>query len=231
MERKMPIFADRFLELRGKRTQEEFAKFLGISRPTVGFYESGQRLPDALVLRQIAEKCNVSIDWLLGLSNAKDLCGSASSVCNYLGLSMDAVQAIHSVCLKSSSQTILSFLLRDKDFLYNLIDFLSSVIWDGFGSKVIGSCPPTKADYERYNTRKEKYKDSMVFVSSPSPTPIISPDAELLESICFGQIIKILTKTQVEFATQFKDSAEFTDTLVDDYISARVEESQRQQSF
>ena len=227
MERKMPVFADRFLELRGKRTQEEFAKFLGISRPTVGFYESGQRLPDALVLRQIAEKCNVSTDWLLGLSNSKDLCGSANSVCNYIGLGMDAVQAIRSVCLKSSRQTSLSFLLRDKEFLHNLSVFLSSTIWDGFGSKVIGSCPPTKADYERYETRKEKYKDSMVFVPSPTPTPIISPDAEFLESICFGQIIKTLTKTQVEFAAQFKGSEEFTNTLVADYVSDCVEGSKK----
>lgn len=91
MERKMPIFADRFLELRGKRTQEEFAKFLGISRPTVGFYEAGQRLPDALVLRQIAEKCNVSADYLLGLTDEKTPDMDIRSICECTGLSLKSV--------------------------------------------------------------------------------------------------------------------------------------------
>jgi len=40
---------------------------IGVARATVGFYESGERLPDALVLRKIAEACNVSADWVLGI--------------------------------------------------------------------------------------------------------------------------------------------------------------------
>ena len=96
MERKMPIFADRFLELRGKRTQEEFAKFLGISRPTVGFYESGQRLPDALVLRQIAGKCNVSADYLLGLTDEKTPNQDIQAICKKTGLCETSIKSIMS---------------------------------------------------------------------------------------------------------------------------------------
>lgn len=96
MERKMPIFADRFLELRGKRTQEEFAKFLGISRPTVGFYEAGQRLPDALVLRQIAEKCNVSADYLLGLTDEKTPEQDIQAICKKTGLCESSIKSIMS---------------------------------------------------------------------------------------------------------------------------------------
>lgn len=69
-KQRLPIFAKRFNELRRDMSQDEFSKHLGISRPTVGFYENGARIPDALVLRQIAERCNVSTDWLLGLSNS-----------------------------------------------------------------------------------------------------------------------------------------------------------------
>lgn len=68
-QKRFPTFSKRFSELRKDMTQGEFAEFLGISRPTVGFYENGTRIPDALVLRQISEKCQVSTDWLLGLSN------------------------------------------------------------------------------------------------------------------------------------------------------------------
>lgn len=95
MERRLPVFADRFIELRGKRTQDEFAKFLGISRPTVGFYESGQRIPDAVVLRQIAEKCNVSTDYLLGLTDEKTPCSDIRAICEYTGLSSRAIKVLN----------------------------------------------------------------------------------------------------------------------------------------
>lgn len=62
-------FKTRFNELRGEMTQAEFAEHLGISRPTVGFYENGDRIPDALTLRKIASKCNVTADYLLGITN------------------------------------------------------------------------------------------------------------------------------------------------------------------
>lgn len=87
---KMPIFAARFSVLRGERTQAEFAEFLGISRPTVGFYENGERIPDALVLKQIAERCGVTTDYLVGLSDnreAKNFDAGAR-----FGLSDDAVK-------------------------------------------------------------------------------------------------------------------------------------------
>lgn len=63
------VFQERFRSLRGKMSQAEFAERICVSRPTVGFYENGERLPDALTLKKIAECCNVSIDWMLGLSN------------------------------------------------------------------------------------------------------------------------------------------------------------------
>lgn len=70
MEQAKPLrFAERFSKLRGDESQKDFAARIGISRPTVGFYENGDRLPQADVLKQIAERCGVSTDWLLGLSD------------------------------------------------------------------------------------------------------------------------------------------------------------------
>lgn len=68
-EWRFPQFTNRFRALRGDRDNTEFAKFLGISRQTVGFYYNGDRIPDAMMLKEIAEKCDVSADWLLGLTN------------------------------------------------------------------------------------------------------------------------------------------------------------------
>lgn len=57
------------LRTRDSRSQTAFAEFLGISRQSIGFYESGSRLPDAATIKLICEKCNVSADWLLGINN------------------------------------------------------------------------------------------------------------------------------------------------------------------
>lgn len=59
---RFPEFRAAFLELMGDMTLDQFSKKLGMSRATVGFYAAGQRIPDALGLKKIAEKCNVSAD-------------------------------------------------------------------------------------------------------------------------------------------------------------------------
>lgn len=91
-KKKMPIFAARFSELRGDRTQAEFAEFLGISRPTVGFYENGERIPDALVLKQIAVRCGVTTDYLVGLRDNKTKVNTDIGV--ETGLSDNAIELL-----------------------------------------------------------------------------------------------------------------------------------------
>lgn len=93
-EIKMPIFRERFRSLRGDMTQADFAKFVGISRPTVGFYENGERLPDALALKKIAEKCEISVDWLLGLSDVKQPNVAIQAISKELGLSEQAIMEL-----------------------------------------------------------------------------------------------------------------------------------------
>ena len=94
---KFPEFQRRFSDLRGDKTQAEFADFLGLSRPTVGLYESGKRVPDALTLKRIAEKCEVSADYLLGLSGVESPDLSIRGICNLTGLSSSTVSSLISV--------------------------------------------------------------------------------------------------------------------------------------
>ena len=42
---------------------------IGISSATLSAYETGVKNPSLAVLKNIAETCNVSIDWLCGLSD------------------------------------------------------------------------------------------------------------------------------------------------------------------
>lgn len=104
-QRRFPVFAERFSKLREEMTQDEFAKYLGISRPTVGFYENGTRLPDALVLRQITEKCNVSADWLLGISDFKSSM-AAKLTAEDLGLSETAATVLSTYQRSEATQIL-----------------------------------------------------------------------------------------------------------------------------
>lgn len=70
----MATFADRFKQLREESglTQEELARRLGVSKGTVGNYESGARTPRKLDdLNSLADYFNVEIDYLLGRSNSR----------------------------------------------------------------------------------------------------------------------------------------------------------------
>lgn len=63
------IFAKRFKELRVNAgvTQTEISKYLGITKATVSYYESGKRMPSNVIIRKIATYFKVPIDYLLGM--------------------------------------------------------------------------------------------------------------------------------------------------------------------
>jgi len=61
----------RLKELREQKnlTQAQLSKFLNLSASTIGMYEQGRRFPDENLLKHISQYFNVSIDYLLGLTN------------------------------------------------------------------------------------------------------------------------------------------------------------------
>ncbi|TBL70854.1 helix-turn-helix domain-containing protein [Paenibacillus thalictri] len=67
-------FSSRILQLREQRqlTQKELAHAIGISRATLSHYENNRRQPDLDTLNKIAEYFEVSVDYLVGMS--EDVC-------------------------------------------------------------------------------------------------------------------------------------------------------------
>lgn len=64
-------FSTRIKELRTSKqlTQKELAETLNISTVSISSYETGTKTPSLDMVKNIAQKCNVSIDWLCGLSD------------------------------------------------------------------------------------------------------------------------------------------------------------------
>lgn len=138
-QKKLPVFAERFRELRGDMTQDKFADFVGISRPTVGFYENGDRLPDALVLKKIAEKCHVSSDWLIGLSDVKNTDMNIHSVSEITGLSENSIDLLACAKLEKDCQKncntekyypsdIFNLIIENLNYYPDLIRILNNIM-------------------------------------------------------------------------------------------------------
>ncbi len=121
-ENRLPIFTRRFRELQGERSNTEFADFLGLSRQTVGFYCNGDRLPDVITLLQIAEKCSVSTDYLLGQSDVRTQVPEIQSICKYTGLTESAVEWIHSISTDKAKSHSVSAFIKHEGFHHALTD-------------------------------------------------------------------------------------------------------------
>lgn len=123
---RFPEFQAAFVELMGDMTIQEFADKLGMSRATVGFYSAGQRIPDALGIKTIAEKCGVSADWLLGLSNVQSRDGELKQVCNYTGLSQVAVKHLRQIAVSGNTPNMVIAFLNSFLGGRHLTDFANS---------------------------------------------------------------------------------------------------------
>lgn len=69
------LFAERIKSLRQelKLSQAGFARLISTNQSTLSAYETGDRLPPYETLVTIAQQCQVSIDWLCGLSEKSSL--------------------------------------------------------------------------------------------------------------------------------------------------------------
>ena len=100
----MSDFANRFKELRLKAglTQDQLSENLGISRSTIGMYESGSREPDYKTLGAIADFFNVDTDYLLGRTSANTILpnnySSDENVVEFLQKNPDYKVLIDAVC-------------------------------------------------------------------------------------------------------------------------------------
>ena len=71
MEINNVTIGNRIKELRTSKnlTQEDIAKMVKVSKATISNYEKGKVSPPIEILIKLAERYDVSIDWLCGLSN------------------------------------------------------------------------------------------------------------------------------------------------------------------
>lgn len=79
-------FGDKLQTLRKsfQMTQKEFAQFLNIPQPSLSAYENNRNSPTMEVLINIAQLCNVSLDWLCGISSAKHTLSTLGDIAEFM---------------------------------------------------------------------------------------------------------------------------------------------------
>ena len=96
----------KILRLESNLTQEEFGKPYSLKKSTVSQYESGSSRPDDELKKRIALDYNVSLDWLMGLTDIRKYENKETTI------------ALHSdVDYKDLPQ-------EAKDEIYNFIDYV-----------------------------------------------------------------------------------------------------------
>ena len=76
---------DRLKELRStlNKSQKDFAEYIGIPQPSMSAYENGRNSPTIDVLVEIADKCNISMDWLCGRTNTMNSISDLSEIAEF----------------------------------------------------------------------------------------------------------------------------------------------------
>ena len=109
----------RIKDLREERgiTQDQLGKALYVSRETVIKWEAGQRDIKTEYTVKLAKYFNVSSDYLIGLIDVRTTNADMKAVCEYIGLSEEAVNYVKEFTNAGIREwNILNFLLTNRKF-------------------------------------------------------------------------------------------------------------------
>lgn len=160
---KNAMFPSRLRALREEKgiSQANLASLLGVSKSTIGLYETGDTLPDIETADKLCDCFGVSADYLLGRSPTKSQDIKTREVCAYTGLSEVAVNWLHDLLKLEPSKTCLPVLnaLCEDDSFDDLLTYM------GYAGKVIKeanvAAPCEFVDFEDYENALQEVKETL----------------------------------------------------------------------
>lgn len=135
------VFAQRLIQLREDNniTQQALADDLEITRQSLSLYEKADRTINIDLLYKIAKYFDVSADYLLGLTDNKTLDITVKAICEYTGLSEEAVESLADFTNLDFSEPIINATQEENEQYYKVAlnifeirnDFIASdCFWD-----------------------------------------------------------------------------------------------------
>lgn len=168
---KEALFPSQLRELREKKgiSQAILARDLGVSKSTIGLYETGDTLPDAKTLHDLAVYFEVSADYLLGLSNIKTNKAHPRVACELTGLSEDAFKVVWAISQQEKNsgnsrlKDAMNEFLSNKKFITLIMELKTCIVESGrLGCKLDNLSSYGEAEFpsdqmELLNYAKEKW--------------------------------------------------------------------------
>ena len=157
------IFAVRLRECLENQeiTQQELADCIGKTRQAVNYYTLGETVPDADTLILIARRLNVSVDYLLGLTDAATLNTSIQDIHHITGLSEKAIDKL--IFIKdpvyNSSSELEEKGFHDKEWLKTINFLIETAITnyeDMKGYYIPGLISELSAYYSAYSSENKQ---------------------------------------------------------------------------
>ena len=222
-------FADRLNDLVEEKkstglSHNEICEQAGVGSGAMSDWLSDNKTANIDSLGKLAKYFNVSADWLLGVSNERELNGDIRKVCEYTKLNKNSVLALRELCEYQSDKIVLDFLLTYRNFWEGIISYISASAWENIPDGILGTYPPSREEIEEY---KQKQKDTKVgiaqlIIERPSVHFITRPDPELLEHIEFAETIKELGKMFSEFKSKYGASNAYSEQMAHDYVDSCI---------
>ena len=127
---KYPKFAQRLSDLMGAKSEndEALGKAVGVSQQAINQYRKKIAFPKMETLLTLADHFECSLNYLVGLSDVPSTDPRVEYICEYTGLSQDAVELLHLISqstIKESKRTtrFLNMVLSDRRLVRNDDDF------------------------------------------------------------------------------------------------------------
>lgn len=151
-ENKNALFPSRLRALREERgvSQATLALALGVSKSTIGLYETGDTLPDVQTADMVADYFKISVDYLLGRTGVRSTSSDIQSICTYTGLDENAIEWLHDFNLESelcdACIGVLNRFAGSEEFenLLNYIDYAGKVVRESEANRDSRPFPPMK---------------------------------------------------------------------------------------
>lgn len=124
----LEIFALRLRQTREKMemTQKEFSEFLGVKQQTLSGYERGSAKPPLDIAKVISNRCQISLDWLCGLSDRDTLDGKIENYSDVIALLFKINAGISielsSIESKDDYQCSKAILIFQDDIMFDFIN-------------------------------------------------------------------------------------------------------------
>lgn len=141
-------------------TQEELAEKLHVKRQIISYYESdSERTPNIDILATMAQLFNTTTDYLLGLTDVQSSDTKIKAICEYTGLSEEAIKQLHNmsgVFLSCEIDYLSDFIKQD-----DIFELLMSI---GNYDTVLLACEKkAEANIEAYKANTKTNFDAELF--------------------------------------------------------------------